>query len=80
MTAASVIEKLHIEKDNSGEDLTFCGGIFLAANCYIILFVMAGIFSVIGAILTAISWRPRDFGEEMERFLKRQVLDLHLIL
>ena len=72
VTAASVIEKLKIEKANSGEGLTFCGGIFLAANCYIFLFVMSGIFYVIGSILTAISWRPRDFGEEMQRFLIRQ--------
>ena len=73
LTANSVIQRLQIEKANSDEGLTMCGGIFLASNCYIILLVMAGIFIVAGAILTAISWRPREFGEEMERFLKRQV-------
>lgn len=69
----SVIERLRIEKadDGGGTGITIAG-VFIAANCNVILLVMAGIFIVVGAILTAISYRPRDSGEEMEKFKDRQ--------
>jgi hypothetical protein len=35
---------------------------------------MAAIFLLVGAVLTAISYRPRDFGEHTHRFLDRQVI------
>ena len=69
----SVIERLRIESsdDGRGAGITI-GGTFISANCSIILVVMASIFMVVGTILTAISYRPRDYGEEMERFMERQ--------
>ena len=39
---------------------------------------MAFIFILVGAILTGISYRPRDLGEELERFLSRQEWGGHL--
>ena len=39
---------------------------------------MAFIFVLVGAILTGISYRPRDLGEELERFLSRQEWSGHL--
>jgi len=84
-TAASVIERLHIEKVYD-EGITFCSGgsggcglvapggagIFVGTHCYVILLVMSGFFSVVGAILTAISYRPRELGEDIEKFISRQ--------
>ena len=54
----SVIERLRIESsdDGRGPGITI-GGTFISANCSIILVVMASIFMVVGAILTAISYR-----------------------
>ena len=72
-TATSVIERLNIEKVQNGDGVTICGGVFVTTHCYVILLVMSGVFTVVGAILTAISYRPRQFGEELERFLKREV-------
>ena len=54
------------------------GGMFISANCSIILIIMAFIFVLVGAILTGISYRPRDLGEELERFLSRQEWGGHL--
>lgn len=72
-TANSVIEMLHIEKVQDGSGLTCCGGgVFVASQCQVILFVMSGIFTVVGAILSAISYRPRDFGEDIDKFFTRQ--------
>ena len=39
---------------------------------------MAFIFILIGCVLTAISYRPREFGEDLERFLSRQEWGGHL--
>ena len=73
-TANSVIEMLHIEKVQDGSGLTLCGGgVFVASQCHVILFVMSGIFTVVGALLSAISYRPKGFGEDIEKFLARQV-------
>ena len=75
-TASSLMERLNIEKADEGGG---CGGgftigkVFVANNCTVILLVMAGIFLVGGAILTAISYRPREFGEELSKFINRQV-------
>ena len=54
----SVINRLRIESsdDGSGSGITIAG-IFVSANCSIILIIMASIFILIGAILTAISYR-----------------------
>ena len=38
----------------------------------------AFIFILIGCVLTAISYRPREFGEDLERFLSRQEWGGHL--
>ncbi len=45
----SVIERFNIAKhDDSGHQGISIGGIFISANCNIILLVMAGIFLVVG--------------------------------
>lgn len=69
----SVIEKLRIESsdDGRGVGITILG-VFVSANCSVILIVMASIFILVGAILSAISYRPRDLSEDLERFLSRQ--------
>jgi len=75
----SVIDKLRIESsdDGAGVGITI-GGLFISANCSIILIIMAFIFILIGCVLTAISYRPREFGEDLERFLSRQEWGGHL--
>ena len=52
------MHRLRIESsdDGSGAGITI-GGVFISATCSTILIVMASIFIVIGAILTAISYR-----------------------
>ena len=46
---------------------------YVATNCNIILIIMAVIFLLVGAVLTAISYRPKDLGEHPHRFIDRQV-------
>ena len=73
-TANSVIEMLAIEKAHDGSGLTLCsGGVFVASQCHVILFVMSGIFTAVGVVVSAISYRPRDFGEDFQKYLARQV-------
>ena len=69
----SVLEKLRIESgdDGGGVGITI-GGVFISANCSIIVIVMASIFVLVGAVLTAISYRPRDINEELDRFLSKE--------
>jgi len=72
-TANSVIEMLAIEKAHDGSGLTLCsGGVFVASQCHVILFVMSGIFTAVGVVISAISYRPRDFGEDFQKYLARQ--------
>ncbi len=69
----SVLEKLKIETSDDGGGIGITiGGVFISANCSIILIVMASIFILVGSILSAISFRPRDINEELDRFLSRQ--------
>lgn len=68
---ASVMGRLRIEKVDDRYGMSI-GGFYIAGNCNIILLVMACIFLVVGAIFTAISYRPRDPTEEMERYQERQ--------
>ena len=59
--------------------MTIFGGIFIAAYCHVILLIMSGIFMVAGSLLTAISYRPKSFGEDLHDFYIRQVnIDLPL--
>ena len=62
--AESVIERLRIESSDDGTGYGInIGGIFITANCSIIVIVMASIFLLVGMVLTAISYRyaRRDF-------------------
>ena len=52
--------------------MTIFGGIFIAAYCHVILLIMSGIFMVAGSLLTAISYRPKSFGEDLHDFYIRQ--------
>ena len=71
---SQIVERLNVEKANDGRaGMTICGGIFIATNCHVIILVMSGIFMVAGSLLTAISYRPRGFGEELHNFIIRQV-------
>lgn len=69
----SVIDKLNIESSDDGAGVGInVAGIFISANCNIILIVMAVIFTLVGVILTTISHRPKDLSEDMGKFLSRQ--------
>ena len=69
--------RIESSDDGAGVGITI-GGLFISANCSIILIIMAFIFILIGCVLTAISYRPREFGEDLERFLSRQEWGGHL--
>ena len=70
-----IVERLNVEKTNDGRaGMTIFGGIFIAAYCHVILLVMSGIFMVAGSLLTAISYRPKAFGEDLHHFYIRQVV------
>lgn len=70
---SGMINRLRVESsdDGSGTGITI-GGVFISANCNTILIIMASIFIVFGIILTAISYRPRELSEELDRFMSRQ--------
>ena len=69
-----IVERLNVEKTNDGRaGMTIFGGIFIAAYCHVILLIMSGIFMVAGSLLTAISYRPKSFGEDLHDFYIRQV-------
>ncbi len=65
------IEKVD-ELDHHGISV---GGFYISNNCNTFLLVMALIFIVGGVILTAISYRPRDKYEDMQRYRERQQSD-----
>ena len=70
-----IVERLNVEKPNDGRaGMTIFGGIFIAAYCHVILLIMSGIFMLAGSLLTAISYRPKAFGENFHQFSIRQVL------
>lgn len=60
------------EEDHHGISI---GGFYISTNCNTFLLVMAFIFIVGGVILTAISYRPRDVNEDLERYKERQNSD-----
>ena len=69
-----IVERLNVEKTNDGRaGMTIFGGVFIAAYCHVILLIMSGIFMVAGSLLTAISYRPQSFGEDLHEFIIRQV-------
>ena len=69
--------RIESSDDGGGVGITIWG-VFISANCSIILIIMAFIFILVGAVLTGISHRPRDLGEELEKFLSRQEWGGHL--
>lgn len=68
--------RFKIEKiDELGHHGISIGGFYISSSCNTFLLVMAIIFIVGGIIFTAISYRPRDRNEDMERYKERQASD-----
>ena len=60
-----VARRLKLETSNDGEGGFTIRGFFVSTGCYAVMFVMAAMFTVFGAVMLAVSYREAD-EEEME--------------